>query len=244
MPYNVFLLGLIILFFKLKPVRLKRLAGGLIFAFYLCSNSYVVGMLSSWWACAPPAAPLHRDGPRVGVVLSGGIFNTCTANPERMEVGENVSRLYQAFRLYREGTCDQLIISGTDSEALLATGNGEIQKAASVLEEWGVPRESITLELRARNTRENALYTAEILRKNEKLAPVALITSDFHMHRAKACFEKAGVAVYTFPSDAPFDIDCLSLKRKLLPDPRALAHFQKLWREWVGMAMYKLAGYC
>jgi uncharacterized SAM-binding protein YcdF (DUF218 family) len=61
----------------------------------------------------------------------------------------------------------------------------------------GVPEEIIHLEDASTNTRENALYTAALL----KAAPgrKLLLTSDYHMFRSARAFERAGLGVATLP---------------------------------------------
>jgi hypothetical protein len=52
---------------------------------------------------------------------------------------------------------------------------------------------AVTLETSSNSTRENALHTAELLRKFPQ--PVELLSSDYHLWRAERAFAKAGVQV-------------------------------------------------
>ena len=61
----------------------------------------------------------------------------------------------------------------------------------------GVPSDSILIEGHSTSTRENALFTAEFIRKIP--GPYVLLTSDYHMFRAHRAFTKAGVAVTPAP---------------------------------------------
>jgi uncharacterized SAM-binding protein YcdF (DUF218 family) len=61
----------------------------------------------------------------------------------------------------------------------------------------GVPASAIRLEPRSVSTRENALYTAELLR--ETPGRKVLLTSDYHMLRARRAFEMAGLPVAPEP---------------------------------------------
>ncbi len=70
-----------------------------------------------------------------------------------------------------------------------------------------------------------------------------LITSAFHMKRAKGCFDKVGLRTVTFPTDyyshdIKYDIPSL-----LFPDPYSLEYWTKLFKEWIGIIAYKLIGY-
>lgn len=61
----------------------------------------------------------------------------------------------------------------------------------------GVPPGQVIVEDRSTSTRENALFTAQILRGIP--GPYVLLTSDFHMYRAHRAFSKAGVTVLPRP---------------------------------------------
>ncbi len=65
------------------------------------------------------------------------------------------------------------------------------------LESNGIPRDKIFVEPRSESTRENALFTAQMIggwpRKK------VLLTSDYHEFRARRAFEDAGLAVVPRP---------------------------------------------
>jgi uncharacterized SAM-binding protein YcdF (DUF218 family) len=61
----------------------------------------------------------------------------------------------------------------------------------------GVPADAITIEGRSTSTRENAVFTAQIVRQFP--GPYVLLTSDYHMRRASRAFRKAGLEVVPRP---------------------------------------------
>ena len=64
--------------------------------------------------------------------------------------------------------------------------------------EWrGVPRAATQIETRARSTHENALYVTELLARLQ--GRKVLLTSDYHMFRARRAFKKAGLEVLPRP---------------------------------------------
>ena len=108
--------------------------------------------------------------------------------------------------------------------------------------EWGVPKDNIFLEGSSRNTRENAVYTRNLV-DSINCGEVLLVTSAAHMPRAVAAFRAAGVGVTPVSTDvrvvkgqgmAPF---------ALLPDARALAMTSGALREWIGQWVYSLQGW-
>jgi uncharacterized SAM-binding protein YcdF (DUF218 family) len=96
-------------------------------------------------------------------------------------------RSIYAIRAWRSGGFERILLSGEQSAAM---------KRFLVSE--GVPSERVDLEENARSTRESALFTAAMLRGRSGPPPV-LMTSDYHMFRARKCFEKAGLRVLPRP---------------------------------------------
>lgn len=95
-----------------------------------------------------------------------------------------------------------LVLSGR-APRLLAVGGGrtsasEAEAIAAMARAEGVPESALLLERWSANTRDNALYAAEILRK-ERLGRALLVTDWPHMARALACFRLAGVACRPAP---------------------------------------------
>ena len=96
-------------------------------------------------------------------------------------------RCIYAIRAWRTGSFQRILLSGEQSA---------VMKRLLVSE--GVPSDRVDLEEKARSTRESALLTAAMLRGRSGPPPV-LMTSDYHMFRARRCFEKVGLAVVPRP---------------------------------------------
>lgn len=80
-------------------------------------------------------------------------------------------------------------------------GRVEADAFAEGLVRHGVPRERLVLERVSMTTRENARYTAALLRRR-RVARVRLVTCAWHMPRAAAHFRREGLEVD--PCPAPF----------------------------------------
>lgn len=244
MPYNLLFAALIILLIKVKGKRLKGLVAIILAGFYLQSNAYVVSLALRAWEYPQPVMHSLERRYEVGIVLSGGLVSSCSSVGGKYELEQGSDRLLTGFQLYKSGICRKLLLTGTDFGSRMAQGRGEVQLARRLLIEWGVDPGDIILETRARNTRENALFTSELLTASSSPGENLLITSSYHMRRAKACFDKAGLRTDVFPADSEYPLECLSLKHKLLPSPAAADAFNRIWKEWIGMLIYKIAGYC
>lgn len=93
------------------------------------------------------------------------------------------------------------------------------------------------LEDKSRDTRENAQFTAAILQR-DGVTKILLVTHAWHMPRAKAAFESAGLVVEPAPT-AFRTIDSLSVT-DFLPTPHALYDSTVAFHEWLGRAWYAM----
>jgi len=148
-----------------------------------------------WLICAlggalalPPAA-LAADGlcdergsAEVGVVLGNKVYPSGRPSPML------VDRLEAALRLWRAGRVQRLVVSG----ALGEEGHDEARVMAAYLIEAGVPRERVEVDSEGWTTADTARNAAESLGEGER---VLVVTSWFHVPRAKLALRRAGVAV-------------------------------------------------
>jgi uncharacterized SAM-binding protein YcdF (DUF218 family) len=242
-----FCISFFLLIYALVVKSRKRSRRALTFALimlFLISNTYLVNKAFLWWEPGVVKTEDLQTNYGVGVVLSGGLINTAKVNDDVQELGSHVNRLFGAYQLYQAGKIRKILITGTSSAGLLAMGKGEVRQAGQVLQGWGVPPDDIVLEERARNTRENALFSAEILKKQFANEKFLLITSGYHMPRSLGCFRKAGVSVDHFVTDFYGVRGLDDIKRLIIPDVNAIGNFDLLWHEWIGYVTYRIMGYC
>lgn len=136
--------------------------------------------LDYWWATAL-AGPWNTPKGDVLIVLGGSVLDDGT-------LGESSYwRSVYATRAYREGQFRQVVLSGMSA--------AEAMKSFLVCQ--GVPPEVIRLETRSTSTRENALFTKELL--TGVSGRLVLLTSDYHMFRAHHAFGKIGLDVVPIP---------------------------------------------
>ena len=102
-------------------------------------------------------------------------------------------RAVYGVRAYRKHPFRKVIVCGG-----AAGSNRSVAAAmAEFMQALGVPREVLVLEGKSRSTRENALFTKELLPGESRR--VVLVTSDFHMWRSRRVFEKVGMEVVAMP---------------------------------------------
>lgn len=210
---------------------------------YVISNSFFVNKALNWWEPRPKNLSEIKKPYDVGVLLSGGLMSANVPNEDHLVLGKRGDRVLQTFLLYKAGKIKKILITGISSEQMMREGKGETRLAAKLLVQWGVPAQDIIFEEKARNTRENAKFSAKILKARFPSGKYVLITSAFHMRRSAGCFAKVGIQAATFPADFYGGYYDLQLQDFFIPEPNALAAFSMLWHEWIGNVVYKLVGY-
>jgi uncharacterized SAM-binding protein YcdF (DUF218 family) len=243
MPLSIILVLIIFAFFAKHGNRRKVAIGLAIGLFYLTSNTYLVTKALNWWEPKVVQLKNLEGNYDVGILLSGGLISGRKPYSDLVSLGNNGDRVLQAFRLYKAGKIKKILITGASLDYQMELGKGETSSAAALLVQWGVAPGDILFEEKARNTRENALYSARILKQKFPNGRYILITSAFHMRRSLGCFEKAGVKTDTFPADYQGGYNDINFSNLFIPDAVAFSDFSVLWHELVGYVVYKLAGY-
>lgn len=113
-------------------------------------------------------------------------------------------RLDYAYELYKQGKVDKLILTGG------LDGNGSELTEAEGMKEYlaalGVPRDKLLLELKARSTYENLLFSKPIA-EAYNLDSLLIVTHDYHASRAN---DIAGYLGYEQYEMAAFPTEVLS----------------------------------
>ncbi len=243
MPFSI---SLILIIYGLGTKKLKRKRIAIISSFfilYLISNSFLINKAFNWWEYKPVNISEVKKTYDVGIVLTGGMISL-SQTADHPGLGIQADRFLQAYLLYKNNKIRKILITGASQKSLRDAGKGEAQQAAALLVLWGVNPGDILLELNAKNTRENALFTSKILKAQFTGKSYVLITSSFHMRRATGCFKKVGISADVFPADFYGSDENTSFKEAVVPDPKIVGFSQLLFREWVGIIIYKIMGYC
>lgn len=236
----VWVLILFLLSYFLKNVKKKKrffwLAIGVLYFF---SNSFILDeAFRAYEERDQKIEELEQHD--IAIVLGGFANYDAVADLEQFHM--SVDRFLHALQLYKTGKVKKIMLVG---------GSGSIakpeEKEGLILEHFliklGMPKKDIIVESTSKNTHENAVNTAKIVTENYPSASCVLVTSGYHMPRAKRCFDKTGLTV------TPFSVDQYAGERKYLFDhlfiPNALtfAKWDMLIHEWAGFISYKIAGY-
>ncbi len=172
------------------------------------------------------------------VVLGGYSEPGASRRQGALEFDEGVDRLLAGWELVRDGHARFVLLSGGNVDA--RPGDvAESEWAGAKLRAWGVPADRIVVEPRSRNTRENAVESARIVRERG-WGTLLLVTSAFHMPRALATFRAVGLDPDTLPVDWKAD-DARGLR--WLPGAGALRRSTETLRELAGRVVYRWMGY-
>lgn len=190
-------------------------------------------------AAIAAALPLLFASPRVAGGLQR-LAESSARDTSRRDVrydaaivmGGGDERIAAAGEVVRQGRARYVLYSG-------AVSAWDARHARKRLRAAGVPDESIVIDDRSRNTRENAVESSRIVAARGWRS-LLLVTSAVHVERALGCFRDLGL-----------DPDVLPVERSAgqdpdagwLPQRRAMAVSRAAVHEFIGRVMYRVMGY-
>jgi len=207
---------------------------------FILGNNFLVNEAVRWWE-VPPTPIRQLPGAYDVAIILTGVTDTERKPGDRVYFTRGADRVLHPLQLYKVGKVKHFLISG-GSGSLMGSREGEAEELAAVLRIAGVPGRCITLENKSRNTRENAVFSAEVLREKFPGKSYLLITSAFHMRRAEGCFRQAGVPVTLYSTDF-YSHGRSFTPNQFFPTEGALGRWSGIWHEWIGYVTYRLMGY-
>lgn len=181
--------------------------------------------------------PLVQSFPKVdAVVLLGGSMGIEKELSSYAEMWGSADRVWQAARLYKAGK----------STKIIATGDHAVDSTLGLLLDFGVAKDDVCF-MDARNTEEEAKGIREMLERNGVInssstrPKVLLVTSAWHMKRARMMFEKYAPDIEVVCAPADFE-NTMMAKRgfSMIPDFNVFSLNSVALHEWVGIVGYKL----
>lgn len=244
-PLTISVIVLLVAIFKKNPELKRKLTVGAVSILLISSNEFIVNELSLWWDFPPATPEIRNQYYDVAIILTGGMTQPTVEFPtSNTYLHSEADRFAQPLLLYKAGKVSKILISGGfQKDSYLVKGGDEGQGVANFLVDVGVKKEDIILEKASLNTRQNAVFTAKILKEQFPNQSYLLCTSATHMRRAKACFQKEGVNVTLLPTTHKAEKNPTFFWAKLYPNEEQLFRFYYIEREVVGYILYKIAGY-
>lgn len=227
----IFILLIIALFYKSKTRKILITSISL---FYFFTNSFIADEVTRIWEVKRFTPSLTYD---VGIVL-GGIADYDKITKAH-NFNKNADRLMDAEQLYHKGIIKKIMLSGGNGQ-LFNDGYIESEAMRDYLLANKIPITDIIIENTSRNTIENAINSAEILKEKYNEGSFLLITSANHMRRSQLCFNKANLKTTAFPTDCTTSYRSTGYDYILFPRVEALEKWEDLIHEWIGYIVYKI----
>lgn len=232
-PLTLLLLAAAGFFISRRLPRLGRsMLGTALALLWLCSTPLVSDIALRWLEAPFKAVDLKTQPADAIVVLGAGSYLSAPEYGADTVGDQTLVRLRYAAKLQRESGKPVLVSGGKPVEQDLS----EAAQMKTVLEhEFSVPVR--WTEGASNNTRENALYSKQILQK-EGVNRIYLVTHTSHMRRAVMVFRNAGFDVVPAPTLLP-NGDAIDLF-SFIPNAGALYGSHIFMHELIGMVWYRL----
>jgi uncharacterized SAM-binding protein YcdF (DUF218 family) len=235
-------LELLILAFLLGGTARFRKTGRRLAALLLILGLLVVATKPAQWIARPlenrfphPAWPACVDGI---LMLGGGEKPLITEARGVPEIEAASPRLFAAVELLRRYPSAQLIFTGGSGDPL-APEPSEASTVKAVLEQLGADLSRVRFEDKSRNTWENEVNSMAMAQPKPEERWV-LVTSAMHMPRSVGIARRLGWTLLPWP------VDYSTLPDEILHSEghfgRYLDDISFAWREWLGLAAYRLSG--
>lgn len=190
---------MIIIAFKTKAdIKRKKLLGISLFLILIFSNPLLFNLVQ--YPLHTPPMPLEQnENYELGIVLGG----MTRYDPVNKKGYFNLSsdRFIQTALLYKKGHIKKIMACGGQNGLIRYKNFTEAGFIKENLIDLGIPATDILVEGESKTTAENAAFAKKIIDSLGGLKGKAvLITSAFHIPRAVATFESAGIPVRPYPS--------------------------------------------
>lgn len=181
-------------------------------------------------------AQLKTGQVQVLVVLGGGVLPNAPEYGQAQPAPQTAARLRYGLWLARQSGLPVAFTGGVGWAAQGTQAASEADVAARVAQqEYGVTLR--WLESESRDTAGNARLLAPLLQR-DGVQRIALVTDAWHMPRAVAAFEQAGLTVTPAPMGFVRPIESALLQ--WLPSARGLLASQQVLREWLALTVARL----
>jgi len=216
---------------RLRRIRFAKWIGGLtviwLWLWMTPIMTWVVGVPLEREFLVDGRVPLVEIFPEAdAIVLLGGSMGIETNLSQYVEMWTSADRVWQTARLWKAGKAPKVI----------ATSGRVEETTFPLLREFGIPEEALVKVDDARNTEEEAKSISKMGIKR-----ILLVTSAWHMKRARLMFKKYAPDVEVICAPADFENSMIAEHGiSLIPDCNIFTLNSVAFHEWVGIVGYKL----
>ncbi len=173
------------------------------------------------------------DSADVIVVLSGMLEINEVGDSTYVEWGDP-DRFFGGITLFKAGKAQKLIFTGGKMPwDKTKKTEGEVLKEFAISN--GVPSDKILVTKDVENTADEALAVKELIGTSNR---IILVTSAYHMYRAKRLFEKQGFKMIPYKLDYKVSRNNKIVVMNFLPDAHCLEQTETGCREILGRIFY------
>ena len=172
------------------------------------------------------------------VVLSGGGISKAPGKGNVFEWGDP-DRFFAGINLYQKKKAPKLFFTGgTTPYDQDSINEGTLYKEHAI--SMGIPLDAIFVTNKVINTAQEALELRRNFNQANFSSKILLVTSAFHMKRAKKLFERQNFVVYPFPVDFKTSkISPWQSPSQWIPNSYNLDRSSTALRELIGRIVYR-----
>ncbi|MDQ0637862.1 uncharacterized SAM-binding protein YcdF (DUF218 family) [Pedobacter sp. W3I1] len=218
-----------------QPKQRKRYLISAVIILFLFSNGFIVGKIMNSYEASYPKTGKYD----IGIVLGG--FSGLNKRNNEIAFNWAGDRLFQTIALYKKGQIKQILLSSGNAN-LIDRQVKEADLAFKYLKLIGIPDSAVLIENHSRNTIENARNSLALITKINPTAKILVITSAWHIPRAKLIFDKqAKQKIEYYPTNFSGNTE-FQFSDFVIPSASALEAWEMLFREWIGLAVDRIRG--
>ena len=170
------------------------------------------------------------------IVVLGGMFNYVKTETSGKNEWSDPDRFFGGVELYKAGKANHLIFTGAKMPWADKEQKTEGESLKKYAIEMGVPDSAIKISGLVTTTEDESKELRKLLTQSNN---IILVTSSFHMPRAKKLFEKQGFNVISFPVDSKIGIGQTTVL-DYLPNADSFRNSETGIRELIGRVFYAI----
>ena len=217
-------------------INSKKISLSGVFILIVCSlpivSDKLVAYLESDYQLSKPSNIEPADSI---VVLSGMIRTINSKDGLDYEFGEASDRIFAGINLFKEKKAPKLILTRGKLPWSVGIPEGEYLREIAINN--GISESNILLTKNVENTDQEAKAIKKLL--SDDKSKVLLVTSAFHMPRARIVFEAAGINVVPFPVDFQKELSKITFM-SFVPTAKSFYDTSFFVREMMGRIYYNL----
>jgi len=197
----------------------------------------LAGLESQW-----PPADLAKLSECDAIIVLGGGLESSRVEPAGIHMHSGADRLFTGLMIAKKGKGKLLVIGGGSCKTTAGT-ESEADAAKLWVETWQLSPVPVQSLGHCLDTHDEAVKVS-VLAVNNGWQKVALVTSAYHMTRARAVFEAVGTSVVPVPCNY-FSATFRRQGAKWLDVPNAtsLTLFETWMHEIIGWWAYRICGW-